>query len=37
MDPLVLTKREKHKLATQYAELCLTCGYVRRRVPGHRR
>jgi heterodisulfide reductase subunit C len=26
MEPLLLTKREKHKLATQYADLCLTCG-----------
>jgi len=26
MDPLLLTKREKHTLATQYADLCLTCG-----------
>lgn len=26
MDPLVLSKREKHKLATQFADLCLTCG-----------
>ena len=26
MEPLLLTKREKRKLATQYADLCLTCG-----------
>ncbi len=26
MEPLLITKREKHKLASQYAELCLTCG-----------
>ncbi len=26
MDPLILTKREKRKNATQLADLCLTCG-----------
>lgn len=26
MDPLLLTKREKRKVATQFADLCLTCG-----------
>ncbi len=26
MEPLLLTKRTKHKLATQFADLCLTCG-----------
>lgn len=26
MEPLLLTKREKRKLASQYADLCLTCG-----------
>ena len=26
MEPLLLTKREKRKLTTQYADLCLTCG-----------
>jgi len=26
MEPLLLTKRERRKLASQYAELCLTCG-----------
>ena len=26
MDPLLLTKRENRKLATQFADLCLTCG-----------
>ena len=26
MEPLLLTKREKRRLACQYADLCLTCG-----------
>jgi heterodisulfide reductase subunit C len=26
MEPLLLSKREKRKLATQFADLCLTCG-----------
>lgn len=26
MEPLLLAKRERRKLASQYAELCLTCG-----------
>lgn len=26
MEPLLLTKRDKRKLATQFADLCLTCG-----------
>ena len=26
MEPLLLTKREKRRLASQYADLCLTCG-----------
>jgi heterodisulfide reductase subunit C len=26
MEPLLLSKRERRKLASQYAELCLTCG-----------
>ncbi len=26
MEPLLLTKREKRKLTSQYADLCLTCG-----------
>jgi heterodisulfide reductase subunit C len=26
MEPLLLTKRDKRKLVSQYAELCLTCG-----------
>jgi len=26
MEPLLLTKRERRKLASEYAELCLTCG-----------
>jgi heterodisulfide reductase subunit C len=26
MEPLLLSKREKRKLVSQYAELCLTCG-----------
>jgi heterodisulfide reductase subunit C len=26
MEPLLLTKRDKRKLASQYADLCLTCG-----------
>lgn len=26
MEPLLLTKREKRKLASQFADLCLTCG-----------
>lgn len=26
MEPLLLTKRERRKLASDYAELCLTCG-----------
>ena len=26
MEPLLLSKRERRKLATQFADLCLTCG-----------
>ncbi len=26
MEPMLLTKREKRKVASQYADLCLTCG-----------
>ena len=26
MEPLLISKREKRKLASQYADLCLTCG-----------
>ncbi|MGD9338659.1 MAG: 4Fe-4S dicluster domain-containing protein, partial [Syntrophobacterales bacterium] len=26
MEPLVLSKREKRRIASQYADLCLTCG-----------
>jgi heterodisulfide reductase subunit C len=26
MEPMLLSKRERRKLATQYADLCLTCG-----------
>ena len=26
MEPLILSKREKRRIASQYADLCLTCG-----------